>query len=1104
MINSEYNILIQKLDNFIRKYYQNQIIRGIILSIIIWGTVYIAVSLVEYFGNFSIPGRTLIFYSTILLTSFILVKLIIIPLLGYLKIGKRISYKQAAAIIAAHFADVNDKLLNTLELAELADTEKQSNTLILASIDTRIKALKPLPFKTAINLRSNLRYLKYLAVVGLFFALIFSISPTVFTEASVRLVKHRTPFEPTAPFRFIVDTDSLYVQKGGDFNIKLKVEGEFVPFEASIVYGGNSFIMNKENTTEFSYRFRNVNNSIQLHFFADNYKSNTYTINVLPTPLIISFNLEIDVPEYTGEADMILKNVGDVSVPAGSVAKWNFSTKDIDSLKFVFADSIEIPAQKDSSGFSFTRKLLSGSPYSISVENKYFINNQLVKYAINVIPDLFPSITAQSIVDSITPSVLYFNGIISDDYGFKNLKFIYQLPDNEKINSIEVPISKNVVSQEYYFAFDFAKVAAAGEGSVSYYFEVSDNDGVNGSKSTKSEFFKFSIPNAEELEILANKAQSNMESKLEQSMNLAQEIQNELNTLKKENFDNNISDWQKANKLKEIAMKQAKLEDLTQKIAQENKAKNQMSNTFNEQEKEILEKQKQIEEMLENVLSDELKALIEELNKLAEDYKTEEFNKLSEKLEMSYEDLTKQLDRNMEMLKQFEVEQKIENAKTRLENLAQQQQELSEQTENKKNNLEELQTEQQLLQQKMEAIKESYKEALEKNAELENPMNLEEFNEEFNEISEQMNEAQQNMQNNSRKKASKNQQNSSQKMQQLSEKMQSMLESNSMSGNMENIEDLRQIVENLLTFSFDQEKLMETLKDIYTFDPRYVEITNAQTKLIDNYTVINDSLTALAKRTPMLDNVINTELIKIRSNLNEAVENLTDNRITKARTAQQLVMTSANDLALLLDEAIKAMQEQMANAKPGNQQCEKPGQGKPSLSNMRMNQEAMKQQLEQMLEQMKNGQGEKSKQMSKQMAEMLAQQELFNQMMQQLENGTTLSPEAQQKLNEVKQLLEQNKNDLIERKMNANTLMRQQQIVTRLLEAENAENKRETEKKREAEQAKNPKISNPEAIFKYNRKNNSFNENLKLSNLNLYNFYRNKYKEYLLKLTEED
>src|SRR3954469_21659218 len=115
---SNYEILIQKLDEFIRKFYKNQLLRGLIYSFTTLLAFYLLVTTFEYFGHFNTVARTVLFYSFVLANAFIIGRLIVIPLLKLNRLGKIISHQQAAEIIGKHFNNVSDKLLNTLQLKE--------------------------------------------------------------------------------------------------------------------------------------------------------------------------------------------------------------------------------------------------------------------------------------------------------------------------------------------------------------------------------------------------------------------------------------------------------------------------------------------------------------------------------------------------------------------------------------------------------------------------------------------------------------------------------------------------------------------------------------------------------------------------------------------------------------------------------------------------------------------------------------------------------------------------------------------------------------------------------------------------------------------------
>src|ERR1700744_2806570 len=150
-----YALLIDKINIFIRKYYFNNFLRGLIFLGAGLFSAYVVFTLGEYFGNFNILFRTLLFYLFIVLNAGLIIWLIVPSLLAWLKLGKSLTQEQAAEIIGKHFNDVNDKLLNPLQLKKLAEADEQHRALIEASINQKIEALKPVSFPSAVNIREN-------------------------------------------------------------------------------------------------------------------------------------------------------------------------------------------------------------------------------------------------------------------------------------------------------------------------------------------------------------------------------------------------------------------------------------------------------------------------------------------------------------------------------------------------------------------------------------------------------------------------------------------------------------------------------------------------------------------------------------------------------------------------------------------------------------------------------------------------------------------------------------------------------------------------------------------------------------------------------------
>jgi len=190
--NDNYQLLISRLDSFIRKYYKNKIVKGIILVVSILLLSYLVVSILEYFKHFNTTVRTALFYSYTFLNALVIGYYIIYPILQLFKIGNIISHRRAANIIGTHFATVKDKLLNTLQLNEMMNQSDYYETrqLIRASIDQKINELKHVTFTNAINIFENRKYLKFTIIPLIIIGSLLIITPKVFRESTTRLIRH--------------------------------------------------------------------------------------------------------------------------------------------------------------------------------------------------------------------------------------------------------------------------------------------------------------------------------------------------------------------------------------------------------------------------------------------------------------------------------------------------------------------------------------------------------------------------------------------------------------------------------------------------------------------------------------------------------------------------------------------------------------------------------------------------------------------------------------------------------------------------------------------------------------------------------------------------
>ena len=230
--------ILQALDAFIRKYYKNLLIKGILYAVGIMLTLFLAAVLLEHFGWLSPLARALIFWGGWLSVAAVSAWLVVRPLLKMYGLGKCIDRQQAARIIGRHFPEVSDKLLNLLQLMSEESDSSESSNLLLAAIEQKAATLRPIPFLNAINLKANRRYLRYALPPLAILVVLLLVAPTVITGPVKRIADYNTVYERPAPFRFVVSTDSLQVISGNDFDLTVDVEGEALPNEVSIVVDG--------------------------------------------------------------------------------------------------------------------------------------------------------------------------------------------------------------------------------------------------------------------------------------------------------------------------------------------------------------------------------------------------------------------------------------------------------------------------------------------------------------------------------------------------------------------------------------------------------------------------------------------------------------------------------------------------------------------------------------------------------------------------------------------------------------------------------------------------------------------------------------------------
>lgn len=1083
-----------RIDRYKRKYYLNLILRGSIYILAVILSAFLFFNLVEYQFHSSSTIRALFFFSYIIICIAVLYKWFFVHLIKLILKDKQITDEKAAKDIGFFFPQIQDKLLNLVQLKKIVS----KNSLLLASIDQRSDQIEVVHFEEVIRLKENVKYIKYLIIPFLVTAIIGIISPNTITEPTKRIIQFNKKFIPVAPFQFSIQNENLMAFRNEDFLLDLKLTGEEIPESAYLITENRKIKLQKTGQRSFAYNFEKIQESALFSFEAAGYSSNEYTINVVNRPNIKNFVVSLSYPSYLKKNADNLENIGSFQVPTGTKAKWIFNTSNVEEieLKFDNSDKPSTSQTIDNQIFEYNKSLLTSDEYSINLKNNYSQNKEIIRYNIEVIPDEYPKINLDQLRDTVLYQYLIFGGNVSDDYGISDLMLFYKTYKNKidihaSYNQLSLKIDKTKNNQSFYHHWKLDEFELEHGEKIEYYLQVWDNDAINGKKITKTAHYTFEIPSLEKLRNDLKLSSESADNQIDNTIEEAKDLNKELDDIENKLKGKKELDWQDKKQIEDLIQRKESLDEAIKKLQEQFKADAQKRERFDKElSEELKEKIEQLQQLMDELLDEETKKLYEELQKLLEDQKNlDELKNVVDKLNNREDNLEKELERALELFKKMKLEFKLNENIQRMNELQEKQEKASENSLDKSKDLESLQKEQEELNKEFEKTSDELNEMKKLNQDLERPQPMQDMSEEQKAVENQQKDAQQNLDQNKKKKASKAQQGASEEMKKLSEKMQAM-QSNMMQSSMDmNLNQLRDILDNLIKLSFEQESIMVDFRKVHQSDPRFLELSQEQLKIKDDAKVIQDSLISLSKNDFRIQSVVTRKVDEMNNYLDESMEAIKERKKGEAIGKQQFAMTTINDLALMLDDVMSQMMNAMGkgSGEPQNQRV-------PSLSELQ-------QQLGDKINELKKS-GKTGRQLSEELSKMASEQESIRKMLKEMEEKMNNGKEGNggNSLKDIQDKMEQNEIDLVNKRLTNQLIQRQKQIITRLLEAENANRERELDDEREAQQAKENIRTIPDTFEEYIKAKEKEIELLKTIPLNLNPYFKKEVNEYFKRL----
>ena len=473
------------------------------------------------------------------------------------------------------------------------------------------------------------------------------------------------------------------------------------------------------NLTEILYSatIENVDRALQYYITSKEVASEKYQIRVNREPGVKQFQMQLNSPAYTQLPPQTLEaNVGDIYALFGTeVVFTGDSNKPLVSASLDFEESEDVSLEITESGevgawrgtgprptvgemgawrgtgngtatridgTFMARKSENYSIRLIDAENG-LTNRNPIRYTVNVIKDAAPDVDIiEPARDSVLDDAMFVELKVeaTDDYGIQALQLVYRI-EREDAVEVNVPLKQwePLTAQQSVFVtytWDVDAVGMFPGETLAYYVQALDTDNISGPNVGKSLTYTLRFPSLSEMydEISAEQQteQHGIEELFDEQAEAAGLVDTLLDkirksqrlTLKDENLMQQVLETQE--QIEEAAM--SLVEDMKKTAA--DMEKNQLF------DKETLQKYQELQELMEQALSEEHKELLRKLSEaLAAQELTEQEKALME-ANLNQEQFLQQLERAKSLYEQLLLQQELEAAVKQAAALAEQQKEL--------------------------------------------------------------------------------------------------------------------------------------------------------------------------------------------------------------------------------------------------------------------------------------------------------------------------------------------------------------------------------------------------------------------------------------------
>ncbi len=1004
--------------------------------------------------------RSFLFWAWIISAAILFSGLLLWPMLvGW---RGRTRYKDIAHSVSLYVPEVQDRLTNLLELGS-GEASDAPQPIVDGAVQMLGQSVEDLPVERAVNFTEPIRFARWavLPLAGL--ALFLLAAPQSFFSASTRLFSPGVVFERPAPFSLLVSPGTVEITRGDTLVVTVGITGREFPDAVRIEFNRSGertsrvVPMASSEADVFIHHEPGVRGDLHYRILAGPVVTSWYEVSVLDRPILRNLQVDLHPPAYTGlPARHLPSGTGNITALRGTRAEIRVGAS---------GENVTAHLAFDRAAQNVILSEMTGS-FEIRQPDTYRIhlvsgagvfNEDPVTYTITPVEDRYPvvQIVAPEPEAELDLSLIATLSLqLGDDFGFTRLTLYWRLVesrfgdvmDEYEELPLNVPLSREVVWD--WLINPTTGVDMVPGDVIAYYVRVWDNDAYSGFKSASSATHRLRLPSLaeryKELEIIQDDAESGLESLLEE----AEHIREEFDALQEELRRKQDADWDDQRQLERLTEAQEELESRVEELSEAMERAAQQMEDHGLVSDELLSIFEELQGVTDEINAPELMEALRELQEAIEELSPRNLQQSLEKFAFNEEQFRERLERTLDLFKNFQVQQKLDEAARRAEDLREVQENLAEATREDPNDAKPLAKEQERASEDMAALEEKMADIERRMEELRNApqSQMSTLNEETRAqaLPQRLLKNAQQMMEGQMRQANQGQQQMGQNMQQLQSNLQQVQQNMQGQQMRINMAALQRVLSDILLLSHDEEDLRRRVAETTTESLLLRSLAQEQATFARGARMVIDSLHSLARTMPQMTRDVQQHAGMALQSMIRATDHLAERNTRQAEAEGGAAMTSLNELALLLSDLMDQLMNAASSASSGGMSMEQMIQ---QLQQMAAQQRDLNRALEDLLGQ---NPGERlSVDLQERMRQLASQQESIRRDLRKMGRSRELANRLTGDLDEIARQMEESIRELQLGRSDRRMQERQQQILTRLLDASKSLHERGKQKKRE-------------------------------------------------------